>query len=103
MLDPGDGFEPFLSTIHSTIERGRPRRLLRLRLPVRPGGRLVQRPDAGQLLHAHLPLSLRPGDGGLFRAAARTPFVPRHGADSRHDATVQRSLPASATNSTSAR
>ena len=40
-LDPGDGLEPFLTVIHKTIEQTRTRGLLRVRLPVRSGRRLV--------------------------------------------------------------
>ena len=56
---------------------GRAGGLLRLRLPLRPGRRLVQRPDAGQLLHGHLPVPVRARHGGLLRAPLRTTTPPR--------------------------
>ncbi len=73
---------------------GGQRRLLRLRLPVGPGRRLVQRPDAGQLLHGHLPLPLRDGDVHLLRPAAGRPLVRRRLLHPRHDADPDRRLPA---------
>ena len=81
-LRPAEGFETVHRQDPQRDRAGRARRLLRLRLPVRAGRRLVQRPDAGQLLHAHLPLPVRPGDDRLLRPAAQPPLVPRHRARS---------------------
>ena len=72
---------------------GGPRRLLRLRLPLGPRGRLVQRPDAGQLLHGHLPVPVRPRHGDLLRPSARRTLVRRRLVDPRHDAAADRRLP----------
>ena len=70
------------------------RRLLRVRLPLRPRRRLVQRPDAGQLLHGHLPVPVRPGDGHLLRAAPGSSFHRGGRGHSRHDADPARRVPA---------
>ena len=45
-------FEPFVTEVHRVDSRGRAGYVFRLRLPFEPGGRVVQRSDARQLLHA---------------------------------------------------
>ena len=54
---------------------------LRLRLPVGAGLDLVGRPDAGQLLPAHLPAAVRPGDGDLLRHLPEPPRLVRAESD----------------------
>ncbi len=76
-LDPEQGFENFIAAIHAVIEGCRHRRLLRLRLSIQTGIGLVLRPDARQLLHADLPLSLRPGDGRVLRPVPQLPHLAR--------------------------
>ena len=70
-LRTSGGLEQFITEIHKVLDEAGRGGLFRLRLPVDAGRSLVQRPDAGQLLPAHLPLRLRPGVAGLFPAAAQ--------------------------------
>ncbi len=65
---------------------GRAGRVLRVRLPLRPRGRLVLGPDARELLHGDVPVPVRARHRDLLRAPARQPF-PRGGRlDPEHDA-----------------
>ena len=100
---PAVGFESFTAEIHRVIEDGGPGRVLRVRLPLRPRGRLVLGPDARQLLHGHLPVPVRARHGHLLRAPARQPLARGGGLDPQHDAAPPRRLPPRAARSTSTR
>ena len=54
-LHGNEEFEPFVTEVHRVIQEAGPDTCFRLRLSFEPGRRLVQRSDAGQLLHADLP------------------------------------------------
>ena len=55
LLRGNEEFEPFVTEVHRVVQAAGRGDAFRLRLPFEPGRRVVQRPDARQLLHAHLP------------------------------------------------
>jgi hypothetical protein len=88
---PTSGFETFTVRGARRHHARGARRLLRLRQPLRPAGRVVGGPHDGQLLPPDLPVSLRSTPWRTSRSCGRA-LLRRHRQDPRHHAAAHRRL-----------